>query len=149
MKTYIRLIAMSLLLLLLGTTKTLFAQLTITAVGGGAPVTCMSPNPADANYTATYQVNVPANITVTGLTPGGDLIITTQPTFPISGGSSGTNFTVTVRSNNTGRELSNNCDNYLLPGGPPNSNELNIDATDRGFAKGKLSVNWKVWSVRR
>lgn len=121
----------------------LFAQPTptITAVGGGIPLTCMSANPADANYSITYQVNIPANIIVTGLTPAGDLQITSQPSYPINGGSSGTNFTVTVQSTNNGRELTNTCDNYLLPGGSPN-NDLNVDATNWGFAKGRLTVNW-------
>ncbi len=133
----------------MGLTKTLLGQQapTITAVGGGAPATCMSPNPANANYTATYQVNVPANISVTGLNAGGDLVITAQPcTYPINGGSSGTTFTVTVQSTNNSRELSNTCDNYLLPVTPPIGNELGVNATNWGFAKARLSVNWNTGS---
>ena len=121
----------------------LFAQPTITAVGGGTPLTCMSANPADANYSITYQVNVPANISVLGMSWAGDIVITAQPaTYPVDGGTTGTSFTVTAESRNNGREISNTCDDYLLPTGI-NHNHLNVDATNWGFAKSRLTVSWK------
>ena len=120
----------------------LFAQPTITAVLGGAPITCMSANPADANYSVIYQVNVPANTSVLGMSWAGDIVITSQPTtYPVNGGATGTSFTVTAESRNNGRELTNTCDDYLLPGGAPN-NHLNVNATNWGFAKSRLTVSW-------
>ena len=122
-------------------TQPLIAQTTptITAVGGGAALTRMSANPADPNYSIIYQVNVPANQSVNGVSWAGDIVVTLQPTtYPVFGGATGTSFTVTVESRNNGRETSNTCNNYLQPA----NNHLGVDATNWGFAKGRLTVSW-------
>ena len=104
-----------------------FAQPTITGA------TCISPDPAAT--AVVYTVNNPIGNTITGIGQLGDIEITTAlplPTFPFAGPS----FTFSARSLNRGREITNTCNDYLKPA----NNLPGVDATNWGFAKGRLTI---------
>ncbi len=118
-------VTLFLILCFISLSKAAIAQPTLTGA------TCISPDPAAA--TSFYTVNNPIGNTITGIGQLGDIEITTAlPVFPFAGAS----FSFSARSLNRGREITNTCNNYLQAA----NNHLGVDATNWGFAKGRLTV---------
>lgn len=112
-------------LFLLSLSQAALAQPTLTGA------TCISPDPSAA--ATVYTVNNPIGNTINGMGQLGDIEITTAlPPFPFAGAS----FTFSARSLNRGREITNTCNDYLKPA----NNLPGVDATNYGFAKGRLTI---------